>query len=248
MITASPASGSTHATIALKRYFLVGMAALILLTVFAGFAPSFYLRSAFRPDHELSIVLHLHGLAFSAWVILFLVQTILIAKGSPRLHRRLGWITLGVALAMLLLVGAATVEQMRRGIPLEDAAQDIAFNLFGSVMFAVPLSGAILWRKRPDWHKRLMLCATLALLGAPILRLILLSTHLEFPTAVNWSIVLWDMFFLPGLAFDLLTRGRIHRAYAYGIGLIVASQIVMLHVVAWPSWLDFSRTVQHLVG
>jgi hypothetical protein len=248
MITASPAIGSTHATMAIKRCFFVGMAALILLTVFAGFAPSFYLRSAFHPDHELSVVLHLHGVAFSAWVILFLVQTILIAKGSPRLHRRLGWITLGVALAMLLLVGAATVEQMRRGIPLEDAAQDIAFNLFGSIMFAVPLTSAILWRKRPDWHKRLMLCATLALLGAPILRLILLTTHLEFPTAVNWSIVLWDVFFLPGLAFDLLTRRRIHRAYAYGIGVIVVTQLVMLHVVTWSPWLDFSRTLQHMLG
>ena len=93
-----------------------------------------------------------------------------------------------------------------------------------------------------------MLCATVALLGAPILRLILLTTNLEFPTAVNWSIVFWDLFFLPGLTFDLLTRRHIHRAYAYAIGFIVVSQIVMLNVVAWPAWQHFSRAVQHLLG
>jgi hypothetical protein len=248
MISASPAIGSTPARTGIRRYFFVGMAALVIIAVFAGFAPSFYLRGAFHADHELSVVLYLHGLAFSAWVILFLIQTILIGKGSRRLHQQLGWITVGVAVAMVALVGAATVEQMRRGLALEDAAQDIAFNLFGSIMFAVPLIGAIYWRKRPDWHKRLMLCATLALLGAPLLRVILLTSNLEFPTAVNWSIVIWDMFFLPCLAFDLLTRHRIHRAYAYAIGVIVASQIAMLNVVTWQPWLHFSRTVQHLLS
>jgi hypothetical protein len=243
-----PATGPEPVKTALRRYFFVAMAALVMLTVFAGFAPSFYLRSSFHPDHELSILLHVHGLVFSTWVVLFLVQTLLIAKGSRLLHQRLGWFAVGTAVLMLLLVVAATAEQMRRGEPIEDAATDISLNLFGAIMFGVPLLGAIYYRKRPDWHKRLMLCATLGLLGAPILRLILLGTTLQFPTAITCGAVVADLFFLPCFAYDIFTRGRIHRAYLYVAALFIVSQIAMVRVPSSGPWLDFSRAVQRLLG
>jgi hypothetical protein len=248
MISASPVIGSEPLRAGMARHFFVAMAALVILTVFAGFAPSFYLRSAFHPDHELSILLHVHGLVFSAWIILFLVQTVLIAKGSRRLHQRLGWFTVGVAVLMLLLVGGATVEQMRRGLPVEASATNISLNLFGAIMFGVPVIGAIYYRKRPDWHKRFMLCATLALLGAPILRLILLSPNVEFSTAVILGFVFLDLLFLPCFAYDLLIRGRIHPAFTYALTLFIASEITMANLPSWGPWLHFSRAVQHLLS
>jgi hypothetical protein len=248
MISTSPAIGSESIKTPVLRYFFVAMAALVILTVFAGFAPSFYLRSSFHPDHELSLLLHIHGLVFSTWVIMFLGQTLLIANGSRILHQRLGWFTLGVAAVMLLLVAAATAEQMRRGLPIEEAAADISLNSFGAIMFGVPLIGAIYYRKRPDWHKRLMLCATLSLLGAPILRLILRTTNLDFPSAVVLGAVLANLFFLPCFAYDMLSRGRIHRAYLYVLALFIVCQIFMLRVLSWAPWLDFSRALQHLLS
>lgn len=247
MISASPVIGPEPVKIGLKRYFFVAMATLILLTVFAGFAPSFYLRSSFHPDHELSVVLHIHGIVFSAWIVLLLVQTVLIAKGSRRLHQRLGWVTVGVAAAMLLLVLLATKDQIR-GIPPEDAAGALSLNILGSILFGVPVVAAVYNRKRPDWHKRLMLGATFGLLGAPILRLLLLTTHLEFQTAANLALVLTDSFFLPCFAYDLVTRGRIHRAYVYVLALFIVSEVVMMKIPAWGPWLAFSRSVQHLLG
>ena len=248
MISAAPVIGSEPSRTGMRRHFFVAMAALAILTVFAGFAPSFYLRSAFHPDHELSILLHIHGLAFSAWIILFLVQTVLIAKGSRSLHQRLGWFTVGVAVLMLLLVAGATVEQMRRGLPVEADATNISLNLFGAIMFGVPVIGALYHRKRSDWHKRFMLCATLALLGAPILRLILLTTNFEFSTAMILGFVILDLVFLPCFAYDLLTRGRIHPAFTYALTLFIASEITMAILPSWGPWLHFSRSVQHLVG
>ena len=248
MISESPVIGPETLKIGAKRYFFVAMAALVILTVFAGFAPSFYLRSAFHPDHELSILLHIHGLIFSTWIILFLVQALLIARGSRRLHQRLGWLAAGVAVAMLMLVAGATVEQMRRGSPLEEVATALSLNSIGAVMFGVPFVFAVYFRKRPDWHKRLMLCATLGLLGAPILRLILLTTNLEFPTAIIFGAVAGDLFFLPCFAYDLLTRGKIHRVYAYVLALFIASQIIMMKLPSWGPWLHFAQNLQHLVS
>src|ERR1700749_728675 len=97
MISASPVIGPKTSTTGVKRHFFVAMAVLVILPVFAGFAPSFYLRGAFHPDHELSVLLHVHGLVFSAWIVLFLVQSLLIAKGSRRVHQRLGWFAVAVA-------------------------------------------------------------------------------------------------------------------------------------------------------
>jgi hypothetical protein len=248
MISASPVIASEPLRTGMKRYFFVAMAALVILTVFAGFAPSFYLRSAFQPDHELSILLHVHGLVFSAWIVLFFVQALLIAKGSRRLHQRLGWLAVGVAAAMLLLVAGATVEQMRRGLPVEDAATALSLNSIGAIMFGVPFICAVYYRKRPDWHKRLMLCATLGLLGAPILRLILLTTNLDFPAAIIRGAVAGDLFFLPCFAYDLFTRGKIHRVYAYVLALFVVSEIIMMKLPTWGPWLDLSRGVQHLLA
>jgi hypothetical protein len=227
------------------RFFYMAMATLVIVTVFAGFAPSFYLRSSFQPDHELSVLLHIHGLVFSTWVLLFLAQTLLITRGSRVAHQRLGWVAVGVAVIMLLLVIAATGEQLRRDEPLEAAATDISLNLFGAIMFSVPLVGAIYYRKRADWHKRLMLCATLGLLGAPVLRLILLTSNVEFHTAIVLGAVAADLFFVPCFAYDLYTRGKIHPAFAYCFALFVVCQTIMSVVPSCSVWLKLSGVIKH---
>jgi hypothetical protein len=93
-----------------------------------------------------------------------------------------------------------------------------------------------------------MLCATLGLLGAPVLRLILLTGKLEFPTAIIVGAVAADLFFLPCFAYDLLTRGSIHRAHRYAFALFVVSQIVMMMLPSWPAWIRFSQAVQHFLS
>jgi hypothetical protein len=101
------------------RIFFVVMASAVIVTVFAGFAPSFYLRGSFTQDRPMSFQLHVHGIVFSAWVTVFFVQTLLIARGSRRLHKRLGWIAVAIAATMVTLVAAATIEQLRRvGAPM----------------------------------------------------------------------------------------------------------------------------------
>jgi hypothetical protein len=106
----------------------------------------------------------------------------------------------------------------------------------------------ILGHKRLRNPRLLMLGATPALLGAPILRLILLATHLEFPTAIIVGFVVLDMFFVPCFAYDLVIRGRIHRAYTYALTLFVVSEITLSNLPAWGPWLHFSRSLQQLLS
>src|SRR5580698_8346091 len=143
------------------------MAAAAVATVFAGFAPTFYLRGSFPQNRPMSVLLHVHGIVFSAWVTAFLIQTLLIARGARSMHRLVGWVSVGIAAAMVLLVVAAVIEQLRPP-PLA-----LALSAFDIVVFAVLVGAAIHYRNRPDWHKRLMLSATIVLLGAPMFRIVI---------------------------------------------------------------------------
>src|SRR5436190_20325222 len=71
-----------------ERLFYVGISALIAATVFAGFAPTYFLKSYFGSP-PLIPLLHLHGLVFSSWIVLLLTQTTLVAANRTDIHRRL---------------------------------------------------------------------------------------------------------------------------------------------------------------
>jgi hypothetical protein len=232
-----------------RRIFFVIMAAAVILTVFAGFAPTFYLRSSFTQDRPMSLLLHIHGIVFSAWVTVFLVQTLLIARGARRLHQRLGWIAAGIAATMVILVVAALIEQLRRvgGFPPPPLA--LALSAFDITVFAALVGSAIYYRKQPDWHKRLMLSATILLLGAPMFRFVIHFVGITDMSKVGIvSTLLVDAFFLPCLAYDLVTRRTIHPAYFVALVLIILDQIAQVKAVTWTPWINFSFALQRLVA
>src|SRR5215468_6833432 len=85
-----------------RAWFFLAISAAILLTVFIGFAPSYYLKSFFR-GRDLRVIVHLHGAIMSAWVALFAVQSFLVARKNIALHRRLGFAGAMVAGAVVTM-------------------------------------------------------------------------------------------------------------------------------------------------
>lgn len=231
-----------------RNPFFVFMAAAVVVTVFLGFAPSFYLRSTFNPGKALSIRLHIHGFALSARIILFFVQTILIARGSPTLHRRLGWVMSGLATAIVVLMAAAIVDQMQRIPPPFPAAFALAFGMFDIIVFATLVSWAISWRKRPDWHKRLMLSATILLLGAAAVRIVAFNGIHDpkyFALAEYCSAII---FFIPCFAYDWATRRKPHPANMVGLALILMDLTIQPIVLSWGPWTTFANAIQRFVA
>lgn len=224
------------------------MASAIIVVAFVGFAPSFYLRAAFEPDTKLSILLQIHGAVFSTWILLFLVQATLIVRGSRVLHRRLGWFAAAMAAAMVGLVAAATIEEMQRIPPFPPPAMALAMNTFDIVAFSILVSGAIALRTQAEWHKRLVLSATLILLGAPILRLLLFAFGQFSHQLLVADLLLVDVLFLICIAWDLYARQEIHSAYFYAFALVIVDQITTVSVMAWPPWVSFANAIQRLVS
>jgi hypothetical protein len=217
------------------RRFYTGMAVAIFVTVFAGFAPTFYLKSWFGAPPLHATVLA-HGLAFSAWIALFLVQTVLIAGKRPDLHRKLGVAGACLAAGMVILGVAAATWSIRADHtpPGIDPRSFLALPFFGITMFASFAALGISLRRQTQTHKRLMLLATIAMLDAAIARLPGVLA-LGIPVAFG----LQDLFLVACALYDFATRRRVHPVYVWGGLVILASQPLRLIVSQTPIWLAF---------
>ena len=105
-----------------ERWFYVCMSAAVVITVFAGFAPTYYLRPRFTTA-PLMPLLHLHGLVFTSWVVLFVTQTTLVAAHRTDIHRRLG-IVGGVIAVLMILIGftTAVIRAQQGATPVPDVS------------------------------------------------------------------------------------------------------------------------------
>src|SRR2546423_5145787 len=99
-----------------RRYdhlFFSGMALLIMLTVFVGFAHTYYLAGIFRASLP-STIIHIHGAAFSCWILLLVTQTSLVSAGRVDIHRRLGIAGFLLACLMVILGVLAATDALAR--------------------------------------------------------------------------------------------------------------------------------------
>ena len=250
-LTADPHSTATNVLKVKRRrerLFFTGMSVAFLLVVFAGFARSYYLKPYFGTPPAMTPLLHLHGLLFTGWVVLLLAQTLLVAAKRTRVHMSLG--VAGGALAVLMvLVGSWTaVVRAKVFVVPPDAPSPLVFltiPLGDMLVFALLVGAGFYYRRRADVHKRLMLLATITLLPAAVGRL----PHdffLQGGPLVFFGIP--DLFVLVMLGYDLLTRGRPHRATVLGGLLLVASHPLRLVVGNTQAWLSFATWLTDLAG
>jgi hypothetical protein len=123
----------------------------------------------------------------------------------------------------------------------------LALGIFDIIVFSTLVSSAICLRKRVDWHKRLLLSATILLLGAPMVRIVvLLGVHDISKIMLLWP-VMTDLIFVPCFLNDFLTRRKVHPAYFVGLGLIMMDQIAQPTVLALPAWTSLSEALRRLV-
>ena len=230
------------------RRFYVGMALAMLATVFVGFARSFFLRPLFPEWHSPSeTIFYVHGAVFTAWIILLVAQTSMVASGHTHLHRRIGPFGVALAAAMVVLGGAGALVAARRPTGFTDVPipplQFLAVPVFDLILFASLVALAAVVRRNAEAHKRLMLLATINLITAAIARWpgVLAAGPIAF-------FGLTDLFIIALGAWDLRTRGRLHPATLWGGLAIVVSQPLRLVVSGTEAWLAIARWATGLLG
>ena len=244
--TAVGSPRAVHTSTHYDRVFYGGMGVLLAAIAVAGFAPTFYLRPWFGATtsvtgaSELTPLAQVHGAIFTAWMVLFIVQTSLIATRRVKMHRQLG-IGGAVLAALMIIAGWMTATAAaRRGAapPGIDALTFLVVPIFDLALFAIFIVTALIRRRDKEAHKRLMLLAYVSIIAAGVARL---PGMLPYGPFVFFGIAYGLSFF--GLAYDQWSRGRIHRVYYWGIPLLILSVPGRLMLSSTPAWRSFAELV-----
>jgi hypothetical protein len=231
------------------RNFFLLYVVLIWVGILSGFGPQVvhHLQSHASPYHP---IIHVHAVIFVSWLALLTTQILLIRSGRPDVHRKLG--VAGAILApLMIIVGPATAVVTDR-LRLVQPGADPGFlvvQMTDILAFAGLVIPALLWRKDPSVHKRLILLATLYITDAGFARWqgdamqALLGDGFWGMTA---QLYFGSDFLILGVGlYDWVTRRRLHRAYIAGVAWVAAVELTALLVYFDPRWAPLAR---HLLG
>lgn len=226
------------------RLFYGGMAIAMGLTAFGGFASTYYLRfldggpRATFSGGPFTARVHVHGALFTAWVLLFIVQTALIASHRVAVHRRLGVAGAVLAAAMLVAGTSTAIFTAARGSgpPGVDPLAFLAIPLFDMALFATFVTAALTLRRDKEAHKRLMLLAYISIIVAAVARL---PGMLRKGPPAFFGLAF--LFVVAAVIYDLVSRRRVHWVYRWGGALILISVPIRLAVSKTGAWRAFAE-------
>lgn len=228
-----------------RRLYIL-FAACMPLIVLAGFARTYYLKGFFGNPPLPGLLVHLHGLVMTSWVVLFVAQVSLVATGRTKTHQRLG--VFGAMLALLIvIVGVLTaIAGAARGAsPGPPPLRFLVIPLGDMFVFAILIGSALyVRRRRLDIHKRLMLLAAVNLLAPAIARIPL--HFIEVGGALAFF-GLTDLCLLACVAFDTVRNRRLHPAFLWGTAFIIAFQPLRLMLAGTDIWLRIATALVGLV-
>jgi uncharacterized membrane protein len=159
-----------------------------------------------------------HVLSTALWLALLVSQPILVRRNGMNLHRLFGSFGVLVAISVIITGVVVQIEVMGPYATQKDTPNAVFtpfFRLVTMLIYMVCISIAVALRRRPDWHKRLMILGTFSLLEAPISRLfknVFGLPEIAGFMAANGHILLMVVF----LIWDRRRRGRFHPAAVWG--------------------------------
>jgi len=215
--------------------FFAAIAVAASAVVFVGFAP-YYLKPVWGGP-SLPLRVHIHGILFTAWVVLFALQSFLITRGRTSLHRRLG-VAGALLIAGMLVSGlSVSIAWARVDSPATGAIAGVprlvgvVIPLVSVAMFALFAAIGLLYRRRPNVHKRLMLLATIALLPPALGRISFLAAR-----GPGAFFAVTCLFIVMLTVYDYATHKRVYPVSLWG-GLLLAvsfpARLALGYTHAW---------------
>jgi len=222
-------------------YFYFAMSFVIAAPVLYGFSRTMGDR-LIHPKTAPPAILYVHGIVFFGWLAFFLFQSVLIRTHNVRLHRLTGWfgVALGVVIPVLGISTAITMNRIRFLVNHEaDAPAYMLIPFLDIACFTSAFALAIYWRKKPEYHRRLILIASCALTAAGWGRF----PENILPTPVFYAGV--DALILLGVVRDLIVNRRVHVVYRYALpAFVVAQTFVMYTILTNQSyWLKIANAI-----
>ena len=215
----------------LGRYFYFCMTLLMAGLAVWGFSHTVDARLLHaKPPRPL--LLWFHGAAFSAWIVLFMAQSALVRVRKVSVHRRLGWFGATLAASMVVSGFMVSVVMIRFDTTVLhlNVASFLSVLWCDMIIFGACIAMAIYFRKRPEYHRRLVFMASCQLMQAAFVRFHYVGYHDLFYPAL-------DVLIVAGTLRDLIVDGRVNRIYLYVFPAMIVLQALSTYLERVnPSW------------
>jgi len=226
--------------------FFSGMAGVALIAVLVGFARTYFLAGLFRAP-LLNLLVHIHGAAFTLWIILFITQISLVTAGHVSVHRRVGLLGFVLAIVMIVLGTVTASDSLARHVvqPRRDTVEEVR------AFYAVPLGAMLMFstfvyfgyrdRFQPTVHKRLMWFATMSLVDAGFDRWPVFDPY-SLPVV---NLICYTPLLLLLIGYDWWSTGNVQRVTIWSTIFMTAVQQIrhpLGHTAAWQSFAAWVAT------
>jgi hypothetical protein len=226
-----------------RRLFMAAAIAFPLV-VLAGFGRTYYFKGYFDVPPLASALVHIHGLLMTTWVALFMAQVWFISSKRVRVHQRLGYGGIGLA---ILIVAAGYVTALRAAkygaASTPPGVSSMAFlivPLFDLLMFAILFGAAVYYRKKPAAHKSLMLLTAVNFLPPAVARIPIAALQALGPL---WFFGFPTVVALVCLGLESWRYRRLNRVFLVGTLLLVASYILRLMIMGTSTWMEIAMSL-----
>ena len=215
-------------------------ALMMAATVYVGFAPTYYMAGVFRAPLPNTLI-HIHGAAFTCWILLLITQTLLTSSGRVGIHRSLGLVGFGLASVMVVLGVLASTDRLARGsAPLGGDPYFFYIIPLGDMfIFATLIFFAYRSRSDSAAHKRIIYVATVGLLIAALAR-----WPMPLVRGATRAAIASYAFLILLAAYDFWSTRRIHRATLWASGFLIFIQQIRLPIGRTAAWHSFAAWVQ----
>ena len=229
------------AKVATRSGFFLYMSLGFLAIALLGFSTTFFLPLA-RGTFVAPPVIYVHGALLFAWLIFFIAQASLIRARNVSVHRRLGWFGALLGIAIVISGVAVSLHVVRRELAAgggDVVLRQFVADLLAMLTFGSLAAAAVVLRRDSESHKRLLLLATIFVLGPAWLRFRHLFPAVENPSMV--FLIIADSLILVAIARDLMAYKRVHPVYIWVGGFIIAVHMTVPSASQSTAWLRVAR-------
>jgi uncharacterized membrane protein YozB (DUF420 family) len=223
------------------RFFGIA-AALVIAAILFGFGQSFYLKPFFGGEPIARSIIYVHGFVMAAWVLLFTVQVYFISSKKIKLHQKLGWLGVGLAVLVFVTGMMVTIAAAKYGTasaPPGIPPLDFMIVPFGDmIIFVILFGSAIYYRKNSPNHKRLMLLTMINFLPPAIAR---------FPGGMTnefgplWFYGVPTVITLALIALDTWYNRKLNKVFLFAGIFLVAMMWLRLPLSSTETWRGFAQ-------
>ncbi|HEV2568690.1 hypothetical protein [Sphingomonas sp.] len=223
-----------------RSWFFTVVPLLAVSMALIGFWPQYYGRLtsglALQPKSSHPLI-HLHSTLFLGWLLILAGQSLLVRTGRTVLHRRIGptLVAYGFVAAIVGTVAGLVLaaRQVSFGIPIEAAATFVAAPLLDMIMFSGFLAAGILYRRRAQIHRVLMLFSGYSFAFIGLVRYLV-----RIPSVVSSPALFTALLLVPVLLcilWQAVMHRRVHAVWFVGLSVFTARLLIEFGA-AYPAW------------